>query len=211
MKCPVCKTECGERVMCPECGFDDINPSFINKNEVDEWKKHVVFPFRKKYWENLDQETRNQLIVEIELRDDLSFEFGSKEFVSHKVIRKGGEYFHLYHSVRTDYENNSMFEKNGDDIITKKQWNNITDTFWNTYLTFIGSDDDFCDAEYLICGKGVDTLSITLSNGISFEFERWPGSPVQKMISHWIDFPTNEPQNTVKHKIPIDDTEINIW
>ena len=50
MLCPVCKTECGEERICPECGFDDLSPIFINCDEVQDWTNNKVIPYRKKYW-----------------------------------------------------------------------------------------------------------------------------------------------------------------
>lgn len=54
IKCPVCKTECFESEFCPECGFDELSPYFLSKEEGEEWHKNVVLPWRKKYWESLD-------------------------------------------------------------------------------------------------------------------------------------------------------------
>ena len=35
MKCPVCKTECANNIYCPECGFDQLNTVFVNKDDAD--------------------------------------------------------------------------------------------------------------------------------------------------------------------------------
>lgn len=50
MKCPVCKTECGEQTVCPECGFDQLDPVFVNKDDAATWMQTVVVPFREEYW-----------------------------------------------------------------------------------------------------------------------------------------------------------------
>lgn len=50
MKCPVCKTECANNIYCPECGFDQLNTVFVNKDDADAWIQTVVDPFREEYW-----------------------------------------------------------------------------------------------------------------------------------------------------------------
>lgn len=46
MKCPVCKTECGEKEICPECGFYQVKPIFISKQDAEKWEKAILQPFR---------------------------------------------------------------------------------------------------------------------------------------------------------------------
>lgn len=55
MKCPVCKTECHNDSVCPECGFEELNPTFLSKEEGDAWIENVVWPWRYRYWETLDE------------------------------------------------------------------------------------------------------------------------------------------------------------
>lgn len=50
MKCPVCKTECNEEAYCPECGFDQFDTVFVNKDDAATWIQTVVVPFREEYW-----------------------------------------------------------------------------------------------------------------------------------------------------------------
>ncbi len=50
MKCPVCKTECDNNTYCPECGFDQLNTVFVNKDDATTWNQTVVVPFREEYW-----------------------------------------------------------------------------------------------------------------------------------------------------------------
>ena len=54
MKCPVCKTECHELNACPECGFDDLSPTFLSKEDGESWLQNVVTPWRQAYWESFD-------------------------------------------------------------------------------------------------------------------------------------------------------------
>ena len=54
MKCPVCKTECHSELVCPECGFDDISPVFLSKEDGEAWLENVVLPRRLEYWETLE-------------------------------------------------------------------------------------------------------------------------------------------------------------
>lgn len=49
MLCPVCKTS----NYCKECGFNDIAPSFLSKDDVEIWQETVVEPYRKQYWSPL--------------------------------------------------------------------------------------------------------------------------------------------------------------
>lgn len=64
MKCPVCKTECNNSLYCPECGFDELQPIFINKGDADNWVETRIKPYRKQYWRNLNQfEIKNETIV----------------------------------------------------------------------------------------------------------------------------------------------------
>lgn len=53
MKCPVCKTECHELKTCPECGFKQLNPEFINRADMENWIQNVVWPHRERYWEQI--------------------------------------------------------------------------------------------------------------------------------------------------------------
>ena len=49
-KCPVCKTECADDNVCQECGFDNINPVFLSKEDAATWMDEVVLPYRIRYW-----------------------------------------------------------------------------------------------------------------------------------------------------------------
>lgn len=49
-KCPVCKSECEDNYVCQECGFDNINPVFLSKEDAATWMDEVVLPFRIRYW-----------------------------------------------------------------------------------------------------------------------------------------------------------------
>lgn len=49
-KCPVCKNECADNSVCPECGFDNINPVFLSKEDAATWMNEVVLPYRTQYW-----------------------------------------------------------------------------------------------------------------------------------------------------------------
>lgn len=53
MKCPVCKNECYTAALCPECGFDDLSPVFLSREEGNVWLENTVWPWRKRYWETL--------------------------------------------------------------------------------------------------------------------------------------------------------------
>ena len=53
LKCPVCKTECGDKPHCPECGFDQLNTAFINKDDAGMWIQNVVIPYREAYWRRM--------------------------------------------------------------------------------------------------------------------------------------------------------------
>ena len=41
-KCPVCKTEYGKKTKCPECGFSDLSPVFISKEEGEDLKPYEL-------------------------------------------------------------------------------------------------------------------------------------------------------------------------
>lgn len=64
MKCPVCKTECHEMRVCPECGFDDLAPVFLSEAEGKVWMETVVWPWRRAYWKTLKDFTieENKLV-----------------------------------------------------------------------------------------------------------------------------------------------------
>ena len=49
-KCPVCKNECADNSVCLECGFDNINPVFLSKEDAATWVDEVVLPYRIRYW-----------------------------------------------------------------------------------------------------------------------------------------------------------------
>ena len=50
MKCPVCNytIEINGKV-CNNCGFDDVNRLFINREEADMWRRCIVIPYRNSY------------------------------------------------------------------------------------------------------------------------------------------------------------------
>lgn len=49
MKCPVCKTECGQSNVCTECGFAEVGKDFINREEAEQWFNETVIPYRNNY------------------------------------------------------------------------------------------------------------------------------------------------------------------
>lgn len=49
MKCPVCKTECDDRTICPKCGFHEMGKIFLNREDAEQWMKCVVQPHRNEY------------------------------------------------------------------------------------------------------------------------------------------------------------------
>ena len=49
MKCPVCKTECGNGSTCPECGFEEVGKLFINQEDAAQWLDGIVEPLRRVY------------------------------------------------------------------------------------------------------------------------------------------------------------------
>lgn len=53
MKCPVCKTECAGYERCPQCGFAELTPTFINQADANSWLLDIVGPYRKNYLESL--------------------------------------------------------------------------------------------------------------------------------------------------------------
>lgn len=45
MKCPVCNTEnAGNSSKCIECGFDQLNPMFLNAIDANHWEENVLLP-----------------------------------------------------------------------------------------------------------------------------------------------------------------------
>lgn len=50
MKCPVCKSECGNNSLCIECGFDEVGRYFLSREEGEKWLSDVVLNFRNEYW-----------------------------------------------------------------------------------------------------------------------------------------------------------------
>lgn len=77
-RCPVCKTEYGKKAKCPECGFSDLSPVFISKEEGELWQKTTVLAWRKKYWESLKEfEIEDKTIVSYSGRQsDISIPYG---------------------------------------------------------------------------------------------------------------------------------------
>ena len=52
-RCPVCQTyNNSSSSVCIECGFDEINKVFINKDEYELWLNEVVLPARQQREEN---------------------------------------------------------------------------------------------------------------------------------------------------------------
>lgn len=48
--CPVCgKAYTSRETTCLDCGFAGLNKVFINKDEADYWKEHVLIPYRQTY------------------------------------------------------------------------------------------------------------------------------------------------------------------
>ena len=48
-RCPVCKTECNYNESCPRCGFDEIEKTFVNRDEAELWEKQVLIPYAEAY------------------------------------------------------------------------------------------------------------------------------------------------------------------
>lgn len=49
MNCPVCKTECTNETVCPECGFTEVGKVFLNIEDANQWIDFVVSPYRIEY------------------------------------------------------------------------------------------------------------------------------------------------------------------
>lgn len=48
--CPVCqKAYTSAETTCLRCGFQDLNKVFVNKDEAEYWRKHVLRPYKKAY------------------------------------------------------------------------------------------------------------------------------------------------------------------
>ena len=52
-KCPVCKTDFTTQTACSVCGFTELTPTFLSKEEADYWTETVVVPYRKQ-WQQSD-------------------------------------------------------------------------------------------------------------------------------------------------------------
>lgn len=39
--------------VCPECGFDDLSPIFLSKEDGEQWQANIVWPRRHQYWATL--------------------------------------------------------------------------------------------------------------------------------------------------------------
>lgn len=50
MLCPVCRNEINNQGHCSECGFNDLAPIFLNRDELYTWINNVVAPYRQEYW-----------------------------------------------------------------------------------------------------------------------------------------------------------------
>lgn len=50
MRCPVCKTECGQSNICTQCGFSELGKDFINREEAEAWFNEIVLPYRDNYY-----------------------------------------------------------------------------------------------------------------------------------------------------------------
>ena len=48
--CPVCgKVHTSTEFRCLRCGFQDLNKMFVNKDEAEHWREHVLRPYKKAY------------------------------------------------------------------------------------------------------------------------------------------------------------------
>lgn len=50
MKCPVCKTECGTKLICEKCGFTEVGKEFASQEETERWLSETVVPYRNNYY-----------------------------------------------------------------------------------------------------------------------------------------------------------------
>lgn len=97
VKCPVCKTECYGEPLCPECGFDDLSPVFLSREEGNVWLDENVWPWRKRYWETL----YDFVITDKELAEYKGNE--ENVFVPYGIESIGEEAFSSVSSVRNVY------------------------------------------------------------------------------------------------------------
>ena len=49
MICPVCKTECDNKPICPECAFEQVTFEQVGWIELENWLETVVKPYRENY------------------------------------------------------------------------------------------------------------------------------------------------------------------
>lgn len=94
MKCPVCKTECHSEPVCPECGFDDISPVFLSKEDGEAWLHTVVEQYRTEYWKALsDYEISDKTVVSYHGNEETILipygieSIGESAFCKNKYIR----------------------------------------------------------------------------------------------------------------------------
>lgn len=59
MRCPVCKQECDSEIVCGNCGFDQLQIEFLNREEAAHWLNNVVVPYREKWQQSLIATTVN--------------------------------------------------------------------------------------------------------------------------------------------------------
>ena len=49
MKCPICKTDVGDKNICEQCGFSDIRSEFLSQEDADFWMQNIVIPYKDNY------------------------------------------------------------------------------------------------------------------------------------------------------------------
>lgn len=47
--CPVCKEKSSSKSLCRNCGFSNLMPTFVSKEDAEYWVKKVVVPFRNQW------------------------------------------------------------------------------------------------------------------------------------------------------------------
>ena len=49
ISCPVCKKSTLYTDSCPNCGFENLAPTFVSKSDAEDWMANTVIPYREKW------------------------------------------------------------------------------------------------------------------------------------------------------------------
>lgn len=149
MRCPICGNTCMISTICDLCGFEDVFPSFLNKDDAINWENSIVEPYRQHFYA--------EHLSSIELYIDWSWCGNHDEYECIRIKAIDGKRILSYERIRSEHDFTKWI---GEKELSAVEWSNFVSVLiankvflWNTpeYTNTPISIDDASSWTITIC------------------------------------------------------------